>query len=117
EFACKKGVGAGEHRRDAGVPGSAPRPGGAASADRLTVLSDDEAHATGSENWTIAPCGSLGAAQSRPPCASMIERLIDSPMPMPPGLVVKNALNAWSRSLARMPTPVSCTATLTPSSS
>jgi hypothetical protein len=34
---------------------------------------------------------------SWPPCASMMERLMDSPMPMPPGLVVKKALNTWSR--------------------
>ena len=29
-----------------------------------------------------------GAAHSRPPCASTIERLIDKPMPMPSALVV-----------------------------
>jgi hypothetical protein len=39
----------------------------------------------------------------------MMERLIDRPMPMPPGLVVKNALNTCARSFAAMPTPVSCT--------
>src|SRR5437870_8841358 len=68
---------------------------------------------TGSEKWKIAPCGSFGVVQSWPPCASTIERLIDNPMPMPPGLVVKKALNTSSRCFAAMPTPVSWTVSLT----
>src|SRR5258708_1910738 len=68
---------------------------------------------TGSAKWKIAPCGVSGGAQTRPLWAWMIERLMDRPMPMPPGLVVKKALNTWSRSFAAMPIPVSCTATLT----
>src|SRR5262249_56739870 len=51
---------------------------------------------TGSVNWNVAPCLGFGVAQSRPPWPSMIERLIDSPMPIPPGLVVKKALNSRS---------------------
>jgi len=47
----------------------------------------------------------IRVAQSRPPCASTIERLIDSPMPMPPGLVVKKASNSRSRWFGSMPTP------------
>src|SRR5207245_10607669 len=43
----------------------------------------------------------------------MIERLIDSPMPIPRRLVVKNALYSRSRWLGSIPTPVSCTATVT----
>src|SRR6267378_7061787 len=35
-----------------------------------------------------APCGAFCVATSRPPWASTIERLIESPMPMPLGLVV-----------------------------
>jgi hypothetical protein len=88
-------------------------PGARARAAITASPRDDEAQATGSGNWTIAPCGSLGAVHSRPPCAPMIERLIDSRMPMPPGFVVRNALSTRSRSLARMPTPASCTATRT----
>jgi len=42
----------------------------------------------GSVKQKTAPCGSFGIAQSRPPWASTIERLIASPMPMPLGLVV-----------------------------
>ena len=43
---------------------------------------------TGSFNEKTAPWGSLDVAHSRPPCASTIERLIASPMPIPAGLVV-----------------------------
>src|SRR5277367_3098312 len=50
------------------------------------------ARCKGRVNWTVAPCGSWGAAQIRPPCNSMIERQIDSPIPMPPDLVVKKVL-------------------------
>ena len=38
-------------------------------------------------NCKTAPLGTFGVAQSRPPWASMIDRLIASPMPMPSGLV------------------------------
>ena len=42
----------------------------------------------------IAPgSGASDRALNCPPWASMIERQIDNPMPMPPGLVVKNASN------------------------
>lgn len=43
---------------------------------------------TGSIMRNTAPRGWFGVAQSRPPCASTIERQINSPMPKPPGLVV-----------------------------
>ena len=36
----------------------------------------------------IAPLGRLAVTHNRPPCASMIERQIDSPMPKPSGFVV-----------------------------
>jgi hypothetical protein len=42
----------------------------------------------GRVNWKLAPSEPVAAAQARPPWASMIERQIDSPMPIPPGLVV-----------------------------
>jgi hypothetical protein len=37
----------------------------------------------------------------------MIDRQIDSPIPMPAGLVVKKALNSWSRFVDPMPWPES----------
>src|SRR5207249_5947312 len=77
------------------------------------MLASAGAGPTGRENWKMAPCGSFGVAHSRPPCASTMERLIASPMPMPPALVLKNALNICSRGFAARPTPVSSTATLT----
>ena len=45
-------------------------------------------------------------AHSRPPCASMIERQIESPMPMSPDLVVKKAVNSRSAFSAEIPTPL-----------
>jgi hypothetical protein len=39
-------------------------------------------------NWNVAPSGALTSAQILPPCASLIERQIDRPMPMPLDLVV-----------------------------
>jgi hypothetical protein len=41
-------------------------------------------------NRNSVPCGVHGEAQSRPPCASIILRQIDSPMPMPADLVVNS---------------------------
>jgi hypothetical protein len=35
-------------------------------------------------------------AHKRPPCDSMIDRLMGSPIPVPLSLVVKNALKIWS---------------------
>src|SRR4051794_21068185 len=64
----------------------------------------------GSSNWKIAPCPEL-KAHKRPPCASMIVRLIDSPIPKPSFLVVKNAANNCSGSPAGSPGPESSTAT------
>jgi hypothetical protein len=42
----------------------------------------------GSITEKTAPRGSFGIAQSRPPCASTIDRQIANPVPKPPGLVV-----------------------------
>ena len=43
----------------------------------------------GNATSKIAPRGSLARTESCPPCASTMDRQIDSPMPIPPGLVVK----------------------------
>jgi len=42
----------------------------------------------GNARWNVAPWAGFAVAQSRPLWLSMIERLIDSPMPSPPGFVV-----------------------------
>src|SRR5258708_24988815 len=44
----------------------------------------------GSSTQKIAPRGTAAVVQRRPPCASTIERLIASPIPIPLVLVVKN---------------------------
>jgi len=41
----------------------------------------------GKLTWSVTPQGSLAVAQIRPSCASMIERQIESPIPMPVGFV------------------------------
>ena len=56
-----------------------------------------------------APRGSFFSAQSLPPCASMIDRLIGNPIPMPCGLVVKKGANNLSACSASIPGPVSFT--------
>ena len=43
---------------------------------------------TGTVNSKLAPRGTFALAHNRPPCASMIELQIDSPMPIPPAFVV-----------------------------
>src|ERR1700692_1084465 len=57
----------------------------------------------------MAPWGMVAVAHSRPPWASMIERQIESPIPMPPDLVVKKGLNSRSTFSAAIPTPQSAT--------
>jgi hypothetical protein len=42
----------------------------------------------GKVNLKVAPRGTFALAHNRPPCASMIERQIDSPNPKLPGFVV-----------------------------
>src|SRR5712664_2785394 len=61
----------------------------------------------------LAPRGELLPAHKRPPCDSTMERLMDSPIPVPGGFVVKNALKIWSACCAGSPTPVSLTVTTT----
>ena len=52
------------------------------------MVPSDPSFSTGRANWKTAPRGVLALAQSCPPCASMIERQIGSPIPIPAGLVV-----------------------------
>ena len=55
---------------------------------RYSSRYDAISQCVGRVNWKVAPWGTFAVAHTRPPCASMIERQIDSPMPMPLGLVV-----------------------------
>ena len=43
---------------------------------------------TGIAKWTVTPRPGLFAAQMTPPCASMRDLAMESPMPIPAGLVV-----------------------------
>jgi hypothetical protein len=51
---------------------------------------------------------------NRPSWASMMERQIDRPMPMPPDFVVKSGLNMRPTSCEPIPFPVSATDIMTP---
>src|SRR5437588_2816911 len=64
-------------------------------------------------NSKVAPGPALLDARNTPPWFSMIERQIDSPMPIPSGLVVKKALKSCGIFSVSMPTPESSTATTT----
>src|SRR5882757_7148490 len=76
------------------------------SSDGLPARSHDAVSAfTGRVNCNVAPWGRFAVAQSRPPWASMIERQIESPIPMPLDLVVKKALNSRSAFSAEIPSP------------
>src|SRR3954467_8801177 len=57
----------------------------------------------------IVPPPGFGSAQTRPPCASTIEREIDNPMPMPSLRVVTNGSNSRSATSGARPGPVSAT--------
>src|SRR5215472_17598910 len=62
--------------------------------DTLAVVDLHTAAANRSVKATVAPHVSLLTAQRRPPCDSMIERQMASPIPIPCCLVVKNGSNA-----------------------
>src|ERR1700687_1102102 len=59
----------------------------------------------------LAPRGELLAAHKRPPCDSIMVRLMRSPMPVTWGLVVKKALKICSACCEGRPTPLSVTDT------
>src|SRR5260370_4883402 len=63
----------------------------------------------GTVKQNLAPRGWLSAAHKRPWCASMMERLIRSPMPVPCVLVVKKAVKILSACCGGSPTPLSLT--------
>src|SRR5665647_973252 len=67
--------------------------------------------AKGNVKWNVAPGPASGSSQSCPLMASMSERLIASPSPMPPGLVVKNGSKIRLAVLKSRPGPLSCTVT------
>ncbi len=63
----------------------------------------------GRVNSNVAPRPVLRLAHKRPPCDSIILRLIERPMPLPCGLVVKNASKMRSLSCCGRPIPASLT--------
>jgi hypothetical protein len=67
---------------------------------------------TGTVKWKTAPRGLFGHAHKRPPCDSTILRLSGRPMPVPSGLVVKNASKMRSAPSAGSPMPESLTETI-----
>ena len=69
---------------------TARQPQGYRIAFQLRELAGFSA-AVGKVKWNVAPRPLFAVAHKRPPCDSTIERLIDNPMPLPWGLVVKNA--------------------------
>ena len=79
--------------------------GNRAAAERASAASVE----VGKEKWKLAHRPSLGVAHKRPPCDSMIERLIASPMPLRCGLVVTKTSKIRSALPAGSPTPVSLT--------
>lgn len=60
-------------------------------------------------NCKVAPRPALALAHKRPPCDSIIFRLIDNPMPVPCGLVVKKASKIRSARSGAIPIPESLT--------
>ena len=66
----------------------------------------------GTVKWKTAPRGVFALAHKRPPCESMILRLRGRPMPVPSGLVVKNASKTRSAPSIGSPTPESLTDTI-----
>ena len=53
-----------------------------------SAVSRSYVSSVGKVNWKVAPCSSFAEGHNCPPCAAMIERLIDSPIPIPSALVV-----------------------------
>ena len=67
--------------------------------------------AMGTVKWKAVPCGVRADAHKRPPCASMIDRQIESPMPRPSDLVVKKGSKMRCAMAGSSPGPVSSTVT------
>lgn len=76
---------------------------------RVSLDAVDSLYAPGRVNWKVVPRSELAVADRRPPCDSMIDRLIESPIPVPCVLVVKNASKILSACSRGSPTPVSVT--------
>src|SRR6266478_7610511 len=70
---------------------------------------DDSVTWIGRVKWKVAPPPLLALAHNCPPCDSTMERLMANPMPLPCGLVVKNAEKIRSIFSVGNPTPVSLT--------
>src|SRR5215210_9006194 len=104
----RTGVRAGPSDRDTLAPHRSVRHGG--KADRDTRPQTTPAGFTASARRTnrkIEPRGALGTTDNMPPWASMIDRQIERPIPIPPDFVVNRGLNTRWASSALMPVPVS----------
>src|SRR3546814_3429544 len=119
----------GGEERDRGVVASDIVPGGLQKdcqrvANGLVVIDDedggfshggtpcsDPSGTSGTVNRNVTPPPSFGATHSRPPWASMIDRLIDRPSPMPLLLVVTKGWKSFPATSGSSPGPVSRTVT------
>ena len=68
--------------------GIGPRPREGQSSPIWRKWSLGAHRSAGRAKWKVVPWPGFAVAQSRPPCPSMMERLMDSPMPNPSGFVV-----------------------------
>jgi hypothetical protein len=75
---------AGSQTYDSGVKPRITGVAGRAEGSNYDVISGQ----AGTVNSKMAPWGTFAFAHNRPPCASMIERQMGSPIPKPFGLVV-----------------------------
>src|SRR5688572_24761459 len=83
------------------------RPGNVGRSPHYQLPAD--AGTAGNVKKKRAPPPGLAPHHSLPPWARTMERLIDRPRPVPPGLVVKNGLNSSAIVVASTPTPRSAT--------
>jgi hypothetical protein len=77
--------------------------------DRIRFFHAGTLAVQGRVNWKTDPSFGDDSAQSRPPCASMIDRLIGRPIPMPCARVVKKGSKSRVINSGDTPTPVSIT--------
>src|SRR5436190_1362166 len=84
----------------------ARRTEGSSSTTKTTGATLLMYYLVGKVNWNMAPLES-DSAHKRPPWDSTIDRLIDNPIPIPSGLVVKNGSKMCSARSGSSPAPES----------
>jgi putative transposase len=70
------------------VPSASPSQAAKPAPVPTSAVSRPSMSSVGKVNWKVTPCPAFAEARNRPPCASMIDRLIDNPTPIPSALVV-----------------------------